>query len=128
MGRFPAISLRLDLGPGRRLGPGKIDLLAEIATKGSITAAARAMGMSYRRAWLLVAECNRLFGAPLVRSAAGGTRGGGAALTPLGRKVIAAFRAIEGTAARGARKHLAAIAGGKPLKPRKASARRSKPT
>ena len=46
MGRFPAISLRLDLGPGRRLGPGKIDLLAEIATKGSITAAARALGMT----------------------------------------------------------------------------------
>jgi len=130
MDRFPAISLRLDLGPGRRLGPGKIDLLEAIAAGGSITAAARALGMSYRRAWLLVAETNRLFGAPLVTSATGGSRGGGAALTPLGRKAIAAFRAIEGEAARAAGKHLKAITGGKLkiLRPRKASARRSKPT
>ena len=89
------LRLRLVLGAGHRLGPGKIDLLEAIAATGSITAAGRSMGMSYRRAWILIDEANRMFTTPLVTTAAGGAGGGGAHLTDLGRDVIAAFRRIE---------------------------------
>jgi molybdate transport system regulatory protein len=75
------------------LGPGKADLLEAIAAHGSISAAARAMGLSYRRAWLMVDAMNRLFARPLVQTARGGP--GGAALTPAGRTVLAEFRALQ---------------------------------
>lgn len=87
--------LRILLGAGHRLGPGKIDLLEAIAQTGSITAAGRAMGMSYRRAWVLIDEANRMFTRPLVTTSAGGVGGGGAQLTDLGRALVAAFRRIE---------------------------------
>lgn len=87
--------LRILLGAGHKLGPGKIDLLEAIEVTGSITAAGRAMGMSYRRAWVLIDEANRMFTEPLVVTAAGGTGGGGARLTDLGRDLVAAFRRIE---------------------------------
>lgn len=89
------LRLRLVLGAGHRLGPGKIDLLEAVAATGSITAAGRSMGMSYRRAWVLIDEANRMFTTPLVTTSAGGAGGGGAHLTDLGRDVVAAFRRIE---------------------------------
>lgn len=94
MASYPHASIRIELGPGRRLGPGKIRLLQLIGDLGSISAAAREMGMSYRRAWLLVEQSNQLFQSPLVESIAGGAGGGGARLTPLGCKVIQAYSQI----------------------------------
>lgn len=91
-------SFRLDFSPGGRLGPGKVQLLEAIAETGSISAAGRAMTMSYRRAWLLVDDLNRIFRAPLVEAQPGGAKGGGARLTPLGRDVVAYYRAIEAKA------------------------------
>ena len=96
---YPYATFRIELGPGLRLGPGKVRLLELIASHGSISAAAREMGMSYRRAWLLVEESNRLFAVPLVESIAGGSGGGGARLTATGHQAIAAYREIEREAA-----------------------------
>ena len=87
--------LRVLLGAGHRLGPGKIDLLEAIAATGSITAAGRRLGMSYRRAWVLIDEANRMFASPLVVASAGGAGGGGAELTDLGHALVAAFRRVE---------------------------------
>lgn len=75
-------------------GPGKADLLEAIAAEGSISAAGRAMGMSYKRAWSLVEEMNTAFTEPLVESARGGAHGGGAALTEAGRAVLAEYRQL----------------------------------
>jgi len=93
----PSTSLRLRIvfGPGAMLGPGKADLLEGIDRAGSISAAGRAMGMSYKRAWSLVEEMNRLFHAPLVASSRGGVQGGGARLTETGQAVLAHYRRIE---------------------------------
>ena len=77
------------------MGPGKADLLAAIEHEGSISAAGRAMGMSYRRTWLLVDAMNRCWREPLVQTAAGGSHGGGARLTPLGIIVLAQYRALQ---------------------------------
>ncbi|HEX6832217.1 MAG TPA: LysR family transcriptional regulator [Rudaea sp.] len=91
----PLLRIRLILGDGRALGPGKADLLDAIVVTGSIAAAGRAMSMSYKRAWQLVDDLNRSFKAPLVSTSKGGGRGGGAELTAVGRDVLAAYRAIE---------------------------------
>lgn len=80
------------------LGPGKVDLLEAIARVGSITAAAKGLRMSYRRAWLLVDTMNRNFRAPVVMAGAGGAHGGGAMLTPLGEEVVERYRRIEAVA------------------------------
>ncbi len=90
------VTLRLRLLFGDRLvfGPGKGELLARIEETGSIAAAGRAMGMSYRRAWALVEEMNAAFRTPLVLSVRGGSGGGGAALSEEGRAVLAAYRAL----------------------------------
>lgn len=90
-----ALRLRVVLKPGAALGPGKIDLLEAIAETGSIRAAGNRFKMSYRRAWSLVAELNGMFRTPLVLAETGGRGGGGATLTPLGRKVVERFRAME---------------------------------
>ena len=82
-------------GTSLALGPGKGELLAQIAAKGSISAAGRAMGMSYRRAWLLVGEMNHGFRQPLIDISRGGSKGGGARLTQNGHRVLALFRALE---------------------------------
>jgi molybdate transport system regulatory protein len=103
-----ALRLRIDV-PRGRVGPGKIDLLEQIAQLGSISAAARAMRMSYRRAWELVDDVGRSFGRPVVTTQMGGNGGGGARLTPLGRDLIAQYRAIERKAHRAARAHLARL-------------------
>jgi molybdate transport system regulatory protein len=106
---MPSLSLRIDLDPEGRIGPGKIELLEKIASLGSISAAGRAMGMSYRRAWELVEETNQIFGKPVTTSQTGGKNGGGATLTPLGLALIARFRAIERAASDVARDHIAAL-------------------
>jgi len=87
--------LRIAMGKGLILGPGKVDLLEAIERKGSISAAAREMSMSYRRAWLLVSALNQMFPSPLVVAAQGGARGGGAQITEFGKEVAAAYRRIE---------------------------------
>ena len=97
-----SLSIRIDLEGGGRIGPGKMRLLKAVAEAGSISAAGRALGMSYRRAWSLVAELNALFDAPLVETAAGGAQGGGATLTDLGRRVLAACEAVQAAASAGA--------------------------
>jgi molybdate transport system regulatory protein len=89
-----ATRLRVVLSPGVFLGPGKADLLQGIAETGSISAAGRRMGMSYKRAWQLVETLNGYFRAPLVTAASGGRTGGGASLTALGEQVLARYRRI----------------------------------
>ena len=91
----PRVSIRLDLPSGARVGPGKIALLEEIARHGSISAAGRALRMSYRRAWELVEDLNRHLGAPVVAAVTGGSGGGGARLTDAGAALVTAYRAIE---------------------------------
>ena len=87
--------LRILFGADIALGPGKADLLDSVARTGSISAAAREMGMSYRRAWLLVDTMNRCFRAPLVEASKGGAGGGGARVSELGLEVLARYRAME---------------------------------
>lgn len=93
-----ALRLRLVLGPDVAIGPGKADLLERIAETGSIAAAGRHMGMSYRRAWLLVDAMNKCFAMPLVETTKGGEKGGRAVLTPTGENVLRRFRRIEAKA------------------------------
>lgn len=107
----PGLFLRLDLAPGIRLGPGKVRLLELIGSEGSISAAARKMKMSYRRAWLLVAAMNEAFREPLVTGLAGGRHGGGAQVTPLGASVVEEYRRIERAAARTAEAGLERLRG-----------------
>jgi len=90
-----AITLRLTLSDRVALGPGKADLLQAIRETGSIAASGRRMGMSYQRAHDLVSALNADFRAPLIETVTGGTRGGGARLSPLGEEVLAAFRDVE---------------------------------
>jgi molybdate transport system regulatory protein len=97
------LHLRVVLGGEVALGPGKAELLDGIIETGSIAAAGRRMGMSYKRAWTLVEEMNTIFAQPLVDAAKGGAGGGGAALTPLGRRVLDAYRRLETTAAKAGR-------------------------
>ena len=92
--------LRVTRGADIAVGPGKIDLLEAIAKTGSITAAARSLGMSYRRAWLLVDTMNRCFRGPVVDAEAGGRRGGGARLTASGEEAVRRYRRIEQLATR----------------------------
>jgi len=92
--------IRILIGAVVAIGPGKADLLEAIARSGSISASARAMGMSYRRAWLLVEAMNAVFRQPLVETLTGGQGGGGARLTPVGEEVLHRYRAMEAKAAR----------------------------
>ena len=113
------LTLRVDFGEGRAIGPGKIRLLEAIRDTGSITQAGIALGMSYRRAWLLVDDMNNCFREPVVAAQKGGSRGGGAALTPFGTRLIDQYRAIEAQAhsATAARLHELEAACKKPRKP-----------
>jgi len=101
--------LRVTRGDDIAVGPGKIDLLEAIARTGSITAAAKELGMSYRRAWLLVDTMNRNFKSPVVAAETGGTHGGGAAITDVGAQVIERYRRIEATAAKEAAADIRAL-------------------
>ncbi len=103
------LSIRLDLASGARIGPGKVAVLEQIARSGSISAAGRALRMSYRRTWELVEDLNRSLGTPVVETAAGGSGGGGAVLTRAGKAVVERYRAIELDTATAARKHLLAL-------------------
>lgn len=96
------VTLRLDFDDERRLGPGKIVLLEAIQRRGSIAAAGREFGMSYRRAWMLVDELNHMFAEPLVAKRGGGRNGGGADLTSLGAKIVTRYRSAEAKIARNA--------------------------
>jgi molybdate transport system regulatory protein len=91
-------SIKVDFGDGLRLGAGKIRLLSLVAESGSISAAARGMDMSYRRAWLLIGEMNEMFDRPVVETSAGGSGGGGAKITDHGRKLIVVFAELQGEA------------------------------
>lgn len=93
------VRLRLAFGEATRLGPGKADLLELIGETGSISAAGRKMGMSYKRAWSLVEEMNGAFREPLVERVRGGANGGGAHLTAAGTAVLASYRRLEGRVA-----------------------------
>lgn len=103
------VRLRLMLGGEIALGPGKADLLQGIAETGSISAAGRRLGMSYKRAWLLVDTMNRCFAAPLVVAESGGKTGGGASLTALGEDVLKRFRHMEAAAAKACAADLKAL-------------------
>jgi molybdate transport system regulatory protein len=110
----PAASIRFRIrickGDDIAIGPGKVDLLEAIDAMGSITAAARSLGMSYRRAWLLVDTMNRCFAAPVVEAEAGGRRGGGTRLTPLGQELVRRYRTLEAKARKATAGDLAALA------------------
>jgi molybdate transport system regulatory protein len=100
------LTIRIDFDDGSGLGPGKVKLLEQVAETGSIRKAAAAMDMSYRQAWLLLKEADETFGKPLLATSQGGRQGGGAALSEVGRKVIAEYRAIEAAAHKAVAKRL----------------------
>lgn len=104
-----AVRLFLKLDPETRIGHGKVALLERIAESGSISAAGRASGMSYRRAWELVDHMNKAFGRPLVEGQTGGAGGGGARLTDLGREVVTRYRALLAATEAAAAEHVAAL-------------------
>ena len=92
------IRIGIPMGEHYAMGPGKADLLEAIQETGSISAAGRKLGMSYRRAWLLVDEMNKCFREPLVQARMGGAKGGGAEVTDLGREALRRYRALQAQA------------------------------
>lgn len=103
------LRVRVVLGGDVALGPGKADLLEAISETGSIAAAGRRLHMSYKRAWMLTEAMNQMFSQPLVDAAKGGSHGGGAALTPLGRRMLEAYRRLEARAMQAGAAELASI-------------------
>ncbi|HEX3505506.1 MAG TPA: LysR family transcriptional regulator [Xanthobacteraceae bacterium] len=103
------LTLRVDFGARRSIGPGKIRLLEEIDRTGSISEAGRKLGMSYRRAWLLIDDMNRCFNHTVVSAKPGGSQGGGTTLTKFGAGLIRQYRAIEAAALRAAKSHLGSL-------------------
>jgi molybdate transport system regulatory protein len=106
---MPRVKVSIILESGARIGPGKARLLESIRDTGSISAAARDMRMSYKRAWVLLDSMNQAFTEPLVTAAPGGTGGGGATLTEFGAEVLERYRRIHACADAQARKDLAAL-------------------
>ncbi len=100
------LTLRVDFGSSGSIGPGKIRLLEAIDRTGSISQAGRTLGMSYRRAWLLIDDMNQCFLRPVVSARPGGSQGGGAVLTPFGAELVRDYRAIETAAEVAANKRL----------------------
>ena len=94
------LTIRIDFEGSESFGPGKARLLELIDSHGSIRSAAAAMNMSYRHAWLLLQAVEDTFGAPVISTATGGAKGGGAKLTELGRSLVARYRVIESQAAK----------------------------
>ncbi len=92
------LTVRVDFGSERALGPGKVRLLEAVGRSGSISQAGRSLDMSYRRAWLLIDDMNQCFREPVVTTQSGGAQGGGAALTLFGQELIETYRAIEAQA------------------------------
>jgi molybdate transport system regulatory protein len=103
------VSIRIDLESGGRIGPGKIALLEAIRKTGSIAEAARSMQMSYRRAWLLVDELNKLLSERAVTTTAGGFKRGGTTLTPVGEKIVALYHSAEAQTRSAARSEFQAL-------------------
>jgi molybdate transport system regulatory protein len=103
------LTIRIDLEGATAIGPGKIRLLEEIEKTGSIRKAAAAMDMSYRRGWLLLRALDETFGEPVISTATGGSAGGGASLTKLGRFVVTSYRRLERKLERAGAKELAAL-------------------
>ena len=128
------LTLRVDFGPSRSIGPGKVRLLEAIGRTGSISQAGRSLGMSYRRAWLLIDDMNQCFQHAVVSAKPGGSQGGGAVLTEFGMELIRDYRAIETAAQIAARKRLRGLEAAlrtsraaKTAEPKKTSIRRRKP-
>ena len=128
------LTLRVDFGSSRSIGPGKIRLLEAIDHTGSISQAGRTLGMSYRRAWLLIDDLNQCFQHAVVSARPGGSQGGGAVLTEFGTELVRDYRAIETAATVAAKKRLhgleAALRKSKTSNPaaqKKTSIRRGKP-
>ena len=107
----PGLRIRLVFEDGAMIGPGKADLLEAIRATGSIAEAGRRLGMSYKRAWMLVEALNTIFDAPLVESHRGGAGFGGAALTASGEAMLAHYRALQAKAAEAAEAEVAALRG-----------------
>jgi molybdate transport system regulatory protein len=127
------LTLRVDFGSSRSIGPGKVRLLEEIDRTGSISQAGRTLGMSYRRAWLLIDDMNQCFRHAVVSAKPGGSQGGGAVLTKFGATLVGDYRAIESAAAAAAKKRVRGLEAAlkkpqetKSAKPRKKSIRRRK--
>jgi len=106
----PAIRFRIDFDEQCSVGIGKITLLEAVADTGSLSQAARRLGMSYRRAWLLVDSMNAEFDTPVISATVGGSGGGGAQLTDFGRELARAYRALEGSVATLVARSMGAIA------------------
>ncbi|MGR3504680.1 MAG: winged helix-turn-helix domain-containing protein [Paracoccaceae bacterium] len=107
----PRLRIRIVFGEDEMIGPGKAELLERIDRCGSIAAAGREMGMSYKRAWQLIGMLNAMFRDPLVDSTRGGPGGGGAVLTQAGREALALYRAFEEDATEAGAKRLDAMQG-----------------
>ena len=105
----PTLRIRIVFGDDEMIGPGKAELLERIDHGGSIAAAGRAMGMSYKRAWQLIGTLNAMFAEPLVESTRGGAQRGGAVLTPAGREVLGLYRAFEAEALKAGSSELEAL-------------------
>jgi molybdate transport system regulatory protein len=105
----PVARLRIILGDAIALGPGKADLLEGIRETGSIAAAGRRMGLSYKRAWLLIETMNVCFTKPVIEAAKGGRAGGGARLTPFGEEALARYRRMQKATDKAIGKDLAAL-------------------
>lgn len=110
MPRYPGLTLRVLAKGAPAIGPGKAQLVRLIESTGSISAAARAMGMSYRRAWMLVAALNESFREPIVVAETGGRSGGGARVTPFGKRLVERFEAMESKATEAITRDLQAFA------------------
>ena len=128
------LTLRVDFGPGRSIGPGKIRLLEAIERTGSISQAGRTLSMSYRRAWLLIDDMNQCFRDAVVSARPGGAQGGGAMLTVFGAELVRDYRAIETAAEVAAKKRLRGLEAAlrksnaiKSAEPKKTSIRRRNP-
>jgi molybdate transport system regulatory protein len=106
----PRLTLRVDLGPKQSIGPGKMRLLDAIVETGSISSAGRMLGMSYRRAWMLIDDLNSSFRRKVVSTTLGGKEGGGAKLTPFGEELVKRYRAIEASATKATKTHVAFLA------------------
>lgn len=102
----PVLRIRIVFDEGEMMGPGKAELLQRIGVTGSIAAAGREMGMSYKRAWMLIETMNAMFREPVVESTRGGPGGGGAVLTDMGRAVLDAYRRVEATATEASEDHI----------------------
>jgi molybdate transport system regulatory protein len=119
------LTLRVDFGSSRSIGPGKIRLLETIGRTGSISQAGRSLGMSYRRAWLLIDDMNRCFRHAVVSAKPGGSQGGGAVLTEFGAEVVRDYRAIESAAERAAKARLRGLEAALRKTPKNADARKT---